>query len=193
MLNCQLSAIFRDRKPLTKVNIVRMLKCLLSYIFSRQKTLIILCLLVAGLLQSGPLSGLVRALEASSDSIAIVVNESNEEVLSQKQLKLIFLGRNTVWDSSGLPIKVVLQPREVKSSKVFNKLIFKDKGRRLARQWVKNIITGAAPAPITEHDDNYVLEQISKEKSAIGYIMLSSLQDSEPTEGVRVALIINVE
>ena len=168
-------------------------KCRLSAIFRTHKTLLVLCLLVAGLLLPGHLSGVVRALAASSDSIAIVVNESNEEVLSQKQLKLIFLGRNTVWDSSGLPIKVVLQPREVKSSKVFNKLIFKDKGRRLARQWVKNIVTGAAPAPITEHDDNYVLEQISKEKSAIGYIMLSSLQDSEPTEGVRVALIINVE
>ena len=119
-------------------------------------------------------------------SVVIIVNSNNLEPLSQKEIKAIFLGRRTLWAHQEDSISVVLQPKETPASKIFNREFFSDEGRRLTRQWIKNVVIGAAPAPITLKEDNTVLTQVQENINAIGYVLIDPNMRLDVLENIRV-------
>ncbi|MBI5141546.1 MAG: hypothetical protein HZA20_05050 [Nitrospirae bacterium] len=102
--------------------------------------------------------------------IAIVVHKSNTENITVDGIKEIFLGQRATWASSGAGIRVVLQPKNSSPNRAFNRLLFNDSGYKMSWQWVENIVTGLVPAPATLHNDEEVIDSISRDPAAIGYV-----------------------
>jgi len=124
------------------------------------------------------------------EAVAVIVNAENHVSLSEEAIKMIFLGEKTVWEADRLVIKVILQPPDQPASRVFNRALFGDNGRRLSRQWVRNIFTGQAPPPVTLPDDRAVMEKVSRDRAAIGFVLRGALGGGALHPGVRVTVIL---
>lgn len=129
--------------------------------------------------------------ENGRKAIAVVVHEGAAEKIERNEILAVFLGGKTVWSANGAQIRVVLQPKTAGASKLFNEIVFGDGGRKVARQWIKNIMTGGAPAPILQKSDFEVLRKVSELEGAVGYVMYGAAEKIILPEGVKIAAIID--
>jgi len=121
-------------------------------------------------------------------SLAIVANKDNQERLSLATIKAIFLGQRTLWEKRNRAVTVILQPRSTAASRLFNQAFFADSGRRMSRQWIKNVVTGAAPAPETVKHSSDVLSAVRDNPEAIGYVRISASPANQDFSGIRIVV-----
>ncbi len=115
--------------------------------------------------------------QVGSDQIVVVVNQDNNiSQLSTTTLQSIYSGQTSSWDNgTGQPIQVWVFPEGDPVRTIFDRVVLKS----------YTLTTQAMLAP----DPGAMLEAISSDSNAIGYLANSILSSSDPTLSTKVKLI----
>ncbi len=123
----------------------------------------------------------------TSESVAIVVNASNTQQLSEQEVKNIYADIVTQWDN-GEKITVYNLHVDDESRETFSRKIFGESARKLAQAESNRKITNTIRNPSKTKSARLVLKLVSKNVNAIGYIPLSM---ASKAANVRIVLQID--
>ncbi|WP_372628152.1 phosphate ABC transporter substrate-binding protein [Arsukibacterium sp.] len=124
------------------------------------------------------LAGVAIAMPANAD-IAVIVNPANTSTLTTDELTRLYTGR-----SSALSAVNIAESSPLRSQ-------FDEKGvgrssAQLKAHWSKLIFTGKGTPPLELATEAAVIEHISQNPNAIGYVDAASV-----TDAVKVVLTLN--
>ncbi len=122
----------------------------------------------------------------ASESIVVVVNINNEQFLSLRDVKNIYLDNVTTW-ADGSPIELYETPVSSPIRKVFAEKILGMSAMDSAAMWSNKKITNIAQNPPKVRRETRVAAIVASEKNAIGYV---SEKTALKTEGLRIVLRI---
>lgn len=108
--------------------------------------------------------------------VVVAAKDSTLKELSKSQIQKIYLGKVKTLPS-GDAIVPLDQNNEKLKRKFYSKVIGKN-GSALKAYWARLIFTGRGQPPQQLIDDNDVINFVKEEKTSIGYISLSSVDDS---------------
>ena len=103
--------------------------------------------------------------------------------LSQKELKNIFMGKKTKWQDK-TSIKFTLLNRETDYKKFLELIDYS--AAKYERYWKKQVFTGKAKMPKTVKTAEEMIQYISENQGAIGYI----LTDKIDNENIKIISIM---
>ena len=124
------------------------------------------------------LAGVAIAMPAKAD-IAVIVNPANTSTLSTDELTRLYTGRSSALNAVNI----------AESSPLRSQFDEKGVGRssaQLKAHWSKLIFTGKGTPPLELATEAAVIEHISQNPNAIGYVDASSV-----TDAVKVVLTLN--
>lgn len=121
----------------------------------------------------------VCTLQAQA-AVAIIVNPSNTEVLDEKAIAKIFLGKAKSFPSGAGVIPVDLAQSSA-TRITFGETVLDKSESQMKAYWAKLMFSGKGTPPKEVATDAEVLELVAKNPSIIGYIDASSV-----TEKVKV-------
>lgn len=108
--------------------------------------------------------------------VVVVVNPQNAATLSEKSVQRIFLGKVTEFSTGEIPT-VINQPPGNSSRTEFDQRILNRNTAQVTASLAKLVFTGRGVMPTEIESDAGVIEFISQNKNAIGYIDSASLTD----------------
>ncbi|MCD4820192.1 MAG: hypothetical protein K8S23_16035 [Candidatus Cloacimonetes bacterium] len=112
-------------------------------------------------------------------SVTIIANISvQENSISAKNLKKIYLGKKTTWEDKSKIFFVICEDTELHKS--FLKIIKKTPSQ-FSNHWKKQIFTGKGKAPLKFETKEALIEYIATTDGAIGYILGSCEADNVKT------------
>ncbi|HAW91888.1 MULTISPECIES: phosphate ABC transporter substrate-binding protein [unclassified Arsukibacterium] len=123
-------------------------------------------------------AGAVSALPATAD-IAVIVNPANNSTLTTDELTRLYTGRSSALNAVNL----------AESSPLRSQFDEKGVGRssaQLKAHWSKLIFTGKGTPPLELATEAAVIEHVTQNPNAIGYVDVASV-----TDGVKVVLTLN--
>ena len=124
------------------------------------------------------LAGVAIAMPAKAD-IAVIVNPANTSTLSTDELTRLYTGRSSALNAVNI----------AESSPLRSQFDEKGVGRssaQLKAHWSKLIFTGKGTPPLELATEAAVIEHISQNPNAIGYVDAASV-----TDAVKVVLTLN--
>lgn len=107
---------------------------------------------------------------------AVIVNIDNLDILSNKQLRRIFLGKLKHYPS-GRPIKPIVLFTDSKLATEFNREILKISNRKFKIYWAKKQFTGRGIPPKAYKSSKEILKLVTENKGMIGYIDSKDIND----------------
>ncbi len=116
-------------------------------------------------------------------SMAIVVHPDNDNLISKSQLRKIYLGKTKTYPDGKHVIPLDTNTSSIKE--IFNKQVLRKDDSNLHSYWSRMIFSGKAKPPKEVDTSSDVLEIVSKNKSAIGYVLSDEIDDR-----VKVILVI---
>lgn len=111
----------------------------------------------------------------------IITHPSNPQTMTKSLARAIFAGRMRTWPN-GNPIRIVIMPEDKEVHEHFCRNILDVFPRQLRRSWDRGIYSGISEGPTIFDSEREILDFVSKNPGAIGYIN-SSIQ---PKEAVHV-------
>ncbi len=119
------------------------------------------------------LSGLLLPTMANA-GVVVIGHPSNNNALTAKQLKKIFLGKVSSFPSGGSAVPFDQKP-DTTAHQGFYKKVVKKNGRKLKSYWSKLMFSGKKQPPAVVDGDAQMIEKVAADPSAIGYIEESAL------------------
>lgn len=120
-------------------------------------------LVLLGMLISGSIK------EADAGEVMIIANPSvPAENLGPDAIKNIFLGKTAKWDNNDMVTVVVSENGEI--HKVFLEKYIKRTENQFTNVWRQNLFTGKGTQPIKAKSIEELVDYVSKNQGAIGYI-----------------------
>ncbi len=110
--------------------------------------------------------------------LVIIVNTNNLSSLKKREIVNIYLDKTNEFPNGATAVPVS-QPEESIVNIAFNKLFLKMDHNRLKRYWAKRSFSGRAKPPKVLKDDEEVIEFVSRNSSAIGYVDRASVGKNE--------------
>jgi len=129
---------------------------------SREKITWLLAALFAYLMAAAAMPAL------AADLVVIAHPGVPVSSLNKEDLKAIFLGDKTEW-SNGKPIKIVVL-EEGPAHKAFMQEVLGKTPVQFDNYWKKLVFTGKAAAPKSFSDSQQLIDFVSKQPGAIGYV-----------------------
>jgi len=119
---------------------------------------------------------IVAVSVAYSQDVQVIVNKKNDvQSFSKHDLKQIFLAKKRIF-SSGRPIYLVTNTEDEDLLSAFTSLIGFNVSK-FSRVWIKISLSGEAPPPEEAEDDAEMIELVSKEVGAIGFVKKGNVSD----------------
>ena len=119
---------------------------------------------------------LVSTAALAADYVVITNKSNSATVLSQKDIKNYYLGKQTSW-GDGTRVVVFTQ-----NSSPLHATFLKQMVRKSAQQyttyWKKSLFTGTGLPPKVFADDAEIKKAVAAQPGAIGYILASALDGS---------------
>lgn len=113
-----------------------------------------------------------------AEEVIVIVHPSNSlSAIHISELKRIYLGKKKYFPNGGKVIPADL-PNNNATRKTFYEVVVGMSGRRLKSYWSKRIFTGKATPPKQLPDTNAMIEWVSKQPKAVGYLYKSAVNDS---------------
>ena len=109
--------------------------------------------------------------------VSIIVHPSNNSTFTEKDVKKIFLAKKSSFPGGGKVEAVNLQKGNPTRDEFNEKLLGKNEGQ-IRAYWAKLVFSGAALPPKELESSNEILEQVTKNPNAIGYVNSSEVNDS---------------
>lgn len=113
--------------------------------------------------------------ENSSDVIIIVNNKAPDTVLSDLQIQKIFTGKETMWSSNEKIIVTVLKDDNIHET--FLKKFVRRTETQFKNTWRRILFTGKGSTPREFSNTEEMINFISVNRLAIGYIPINELND----------------
>ncbi len=112
----------------------------------------------------------------SSAEIAVIVNPSNSENLTQADIKRIFLGKMKSY-SNGSKIVPFNQNKSSNIKPLFDSTVLGKSPGQMKAYWSKILFSGKGKPPKAVPDDQAVLNAVISESAAIGYVDSANITD----------------
>lgn len=112
-----------------------------------------------------------------SAGMVVVGNVEGVDKLTKKDVKKIFMGKKTKL-SNGSKILVVELDEGTEGRRAFHDVATGRSNSQLQSAWSRLMFTGKASPTVSVTSYQSVIEEVSKEKGAVGYIDESALTDS---------------
>lgn len=109
--------------------------------------------------------------------IAVVVHPSNAAALTQEQISQIYLGRSKSFPD-GKSVIVLGQKDAAAATEEFNSKVLGRSNSQMKAHWSKLIFTGKGTPPQDVEGDKEVLELVSSNPNAIGYVDKAAVTDN---------------
>ncbi len=131
----------------------------------------ILILLIAFFLAAAP----ARAI--SEEAIAIIVNRDNpQKALSRDEVRRIYTNSVLEWPD-GTPVAIYDLSVEDPVREIFSGKVLRKAPSKVAQEWAHLKITNQAKnPPRAVKSESIIIRRIAREKGAIGYVSLSSVE-----------------
>ncbi|MBL4827863.1 MAG: hypothetical protein JKY66_09175 [Spongiibacteraceae bacterium] len=115
--------------------------------------------------------------EVFADGQFFVLNQENKQVLTFKQLRKIYLGKITIWES-GLPIRPCLYKTESATRKFYADIIRKTE-EKYNMYWNRQLFSGSGAKPLEFTDRDSLQNHLRRNKGAICVVdgLSQSLKD----------------
>lgn len=117
-----------------------------------------------------------------SAELVVIVHPSNNASFEQSDISKLFLGKSKSFSDGGQAVPI----NQEESSAVrngFDEKVLSRSGSQLKAYWSKLIFTGKGSPPKEVSNDAQVIDLVSKNPSMIGYVAVSSLNDSVKSVG----------
>ncbi|WP_166424496.1 hypothetical protein [Paraglaciecola sp. 20A4] len=112
---------------------------------------------------------------AKQPELQVIANSSvNVTTLSESRVRWIFSMRQTTWED-GSAIKVYVLNKQDPAHQFFCKNVLSLFPYQLERTWNKLAYSGLGEKPILVNDSQEMIEMISQQPGAIGYILSNTL------------------
>ncbi len=108
-----------------------------------------------------------------SAEIAIIANKDADYALSEKDIKMIFLGQKKLF-SDGVKTYPIDQDITSKYFELFHKHITKKTVLQVRAYWGRLVFTGRGTPPISVKDEEKIIDLVKEEKNSIAYVSSSS-------------------
>jgi ABC-type phosphate transport system substrate-binding protein len=108
--------------------------------------------------------------------VAVVVHPSNTVALTQEQVSQIYLGRSKSFPD-GKSVIVLGQKDGAAAAEEFNTKVLSRSNSQMKAYWSKLIFTGKGTPPQEVEGDQALLELVSSNPNAIGYVDKASVTD----------------
>lgn len=131
-------------------------------------------------LSAGLLCLLLLLPTSTIAEVAVIVHPSNSSELDEKSIARIFTGKLKSFPN-GSPIIPISLTSGQAATKEFNEKVLKRTDSQLKAYWSKLVFTGKGSPPTSMDNATQLLQAISTNPSAIGFI-----DASEVTDAVRV-------
>ncbi|OGP13145.1 MAG: hypothetical protein A2054_04225 [Deltaproteobacteria bacterium GWA2_55_10] len=114
---------------------------------------------------------------ALSETIAIIVNRDNpQKALSRDEIRRIYTNSVLEW-SDGTPVAIYDLSVDDPVREVFSGRVLRKAPSKVAQEWAHLKITNQAKNPPTAvKSESIIIRRIAREKGAIGYVSLSSVE-----------------
>jgi ABC-type phosphate transport system substrate-binding protein len=108
--------------------------------------------------------------------VAVVVHPSNTVALTQEQVSQIYLGRSKSFPD-GKSVIVLGQKDSAAAAEEFNTKVLSRSNSQMKAYWSKLIFTGKGTPPQEVESDQALLQLVSSNPNAIGYVDKASVTD----------------
>jgi ABC-type phosphate transport system substrate-binding protein len=113
---------------------------------------------------------LVFTAPAYAEDIVVIVNKKNGvDTLSKDEVLDIFMGRNRKLSSGVTAVPLDLPDSEADRQSFYYVLTGKNINQ-INAYWARLVLTGHATPPVTLHNEEAVIQRVSDNRNAIGYI-----------------------
>lgn len=119
---------------------------------------------------------LVCSTVSASELVVIAHPSADVSQLDKNQLISIYMGRTTTLNNGNKVLPLDQNPNSPLKNLFYKWLIDKDV-KEVNAYWARLVFTGKATPPYTVENSNEVVEVVSQNPSAIGYIDKNSLSD----------------
>lgn len=120
-----------------------------------------------------PLVGIANA----NSEVVIITHPDNKQQLDESTLNRIFLGKDLFYPNGDKATPVQLDGSVASHQEFVDKFIGKSP-KQFNAYWARMVFTGKAPMPATMASDDDMKATVAKDKSAIGYIDSSAVDNS---------------
>jgi ABC-type phosphate transport system substrate-binding protein len=105
----------------------------------------------------------------AQEFIVVVSKDSKISTLTTGNAKIIFMGKQSNWDS-GAPILVVYPPIKAPQRQDFEKTVLGKTPFEIEKYWVRFAIIANEQAPVTLASDDLVASMVAANANAIGIV-----------------------
>lgn len=144
---------------------------------------------IARVLALLPLVALVAPISAQEGTFRVVVRDDNPvRELTSAEVSDLFLRKTMSWDD-GTPVLPVDRRRGAEIVDIFSKAVHRKSASAIESYWSRQVFSGEGVPPTRVGSDREVLEYVSRNRGAIGYVSA----EAQRPEGVRSLRISDVE
>lgn len=115
------------------------------------------------------------AFSAHAD-YSVIVNPENKAYITKQDVANIFLAKKKTFPN-GINTTPINHPERQEARSVFDEKILGKDLKQIKAYWARLIFTGKAVPIKTERNDAEILEAVSRDPNAIGYVESSSVTD----------------
>lgn len=120
---------------------------------------------------------LLLAGGAQADSIVVIVNKDNDNVVDGAFVARVYMGQLKGWPD-GTPVFALEQPEESEAHAEFCQTYLGKSPANYRAIWSQNIFTGKGLPPKAASPDKSMKQLVSTNRNAIGYIRASQVDDT---------------
>lgn len=114
---------------------------------------------------------------ASADDLIVIANRSVPvALLTENEVKMIFLGKTKIWEN-GLKVNIVMQ-RDKEITERFLKHYVKQTPSKFNNYWEKQGFIGGDNPPLSFEREKDLVQYVSETRGAIGFINSKSYTDN---------------
>lgn len=123
---------------------------------------------------------------AYAEPIAVIVNSANPvSTLGENSIRKIYTNNILRWPD-GMPITIYDLDVNDPLREEFSKKILGKPPYRIAEQWAHlKISNQAMNPPHTVKSQRYIIQKVSRERGAIGYVFLSAVKDNPDVKVIK--------
>jgi len=122
----------------------------------------------------------------AAEKVVVIVNAKNTQTLTAADVKNIYNDNVVTW-SSGARISAYDLPAKSEARETFSQQVLGASARDAATEWANKKITNTAKNPPATKPESVVVNSVSKDADAIGYVPASAAAGKE---GIRVILTL---
>lgn len=121
----------------------------------------------------------------AQETVVIVNNSVKESTLSKNDIKKIYLGKTDAWEDGSNVHLAYLDPISTELGSKFFSDVVDVTFQKFSKIWIKKVFSGYGSKPAKFSEEKAIINFVSQNKGAIGFIKASSV-----TDAVKVAATI---